>query len=95
MKSKPPKRVSFIGHSLGNIIIRCALSRPEVRDLFHIATGSGEASRAPADVTEAVGRGGGKPLLQAYVTLAAVLPCTDNTPRPPPLFCANVCARGG
>lgn len=31
---KPPSRISFIGHSLGNIIIRSALARPEISHLL-------------------------------------------------------------
>lgn len=31
---KPPSRISFIGHSLGNIIIRSALARPEISHIL-------------------------------------------------------------
>lgn len=44
MEKHYPSRVSFIGHSLGNILIRAALARPDIQELFrlpgHGATGA-------------------------------------------------------
>jgi hypothetical protein len=76
-----PKRVSFIGHSLGNLIIRTALSRPEVQALFQLprhinqsnggAAGPARQQGADAGPAQSGPAPSSKPTLVAYVSFAA------------------------
>lgn len=76
-----PQRVSFIGHSLGNLIIRAALSRPAVQELFQLPArlhrrenGGGAGPRqhgAGASAGPAAASGSTRPTLVTYVSFAA------------------------
>ena len=50
IKKHAPRRVSFIGHSLGNLIIRSALARPEVQAMFNLS-GRRAANPSPSKST--------------------------------------------
>eukprot|EP00036_Acanthoecidae_sp_10tr_P001733 CAMPEP_0182933280 /NCGR_PEP_ID=MMETSP0105_2-20130417/33525_1 /TAXON_ID=81532 ORGANISM="Acanthoeca-like sp., Strain 10tr" /NCGR_SAMPLE_ID=MMETSP0105_2 /ASSEMBLY_ACC=CAM_ASM_000205 /LENGTH=189 /DNA_ID=CAMNT_0025071987 /DNA_START=31 /DNA_END=597 /DNA_ORIENTATION=- len=68
LESHAPERVSFIGHSLGNLIIRTALARPDVQALFETS-----APQGAADAAGAAPSAGSKklPQLVTYVSFAA------------------------
>eukprot|EP00041_Stephanoeca_diplocostata_P036338 m.1321012 g.1321012 ORF g.1321012 m.1321012 type:complete len:912 (-) comp24846_c0_seq26:1518-4253(-) len=85
MEKHHPTRVSFIGHSLGNILIRAALARPEIQELFrlpdHATAGAHGGESMPDNASSDSGRRHtidsptqrrrrDKPVLQTYISLA-------------------------
>eukprot|EP00051_Salpingoeca_urceolata_P012658 m.156514 g.156514 ORF g.156514 m.156514 type:complete len:893 (-) comp17562_c0_seq3:253-2931(-) len=60
-----PARVSFIGHSLGSVVIRSALARPDVKELFECrpSEGAARSSEQWSDTPR-------KPTLWTYASLS-------------------------